>query len=644
VKLPLVICDLLASKLLFIYAVITAALGCIFHSTPTSASGPSWITPEGRDKIKHVVVLMLENRSFDHYLGHSEIRGRGIYDHHTVIENDSIRGVPEKLKARGVTPDMPQTMSFDPPHEFWEVKDQVPVELYDERNSTLVSDPEFVLDPDNFVKAALNSTSANSVKDLNLNPSESEIMAQSVLKGYRRDQVPVMVKLAEEFTVFDSWHADIPGPTVPNRLMLHAATSGGLVASPDPKAIFTHPFLHKNYDNALEGLKFRGGTLFHLLSANRKSWKVYNNDHLPNVALLHGMMRHLILGQHFSPFGDWLSGWNYTNGGFYNDANSDSLPAYSFIEPHYGNLSTFVGGNSQHPVGNHQDGEGLIKYVYETLRNSKSWNNTLLLIVYDEHGGFYDHVLPPRTVPTGDDEKYNNKDGEKGGHFLFDRLGIRVPVLAISPWIPKGTIDHRLYSHSSVAKTIEDWQNLPPLTERDAHAKSIGDLLLNHPRTDCVSVLPVPHTEPSNLPRATMSTAKDQMKAQGDFLFLAGRAIHTMAQLNLDANMQLNHEEMKKLEIQFNQIQDTIDQNGDHGALIFHDELKQTMDSFKNFDNLKGLPRDVKRHQKAIFKALTKELKGEARRLLQEYPNLKATNEGCGASCIEIFKNLFKKH
>ena len=143
-------------------------------------------------------------------------------------------------------------------------------------------------------------------------------------------------------------------------------------------------------------------------------------------------------------------------------------------------------------------GEKLIKDVYEAIRNSPLWEKSMLLITYDEHGGFYDHVKPPAIVCPGDALEDKNKLG-----FDFKQLGVRVPAIVISPYIPSQTIDHNVYDHTSLLKTVEKRFALQPLTVRDRNANSFEQLFsLDVPRMDApltISALDVPPQQ-ANVP------------------------------------------------------------------------------------------------------------------------------------------------
>jgi phospholipase C len=204
-------------------------------------------------------------------------------------------------------------------------------------------------------------------------------------------------------------------------------------------------------------------------------------DEFPQALHMDGMTEKLAEGK-FKPFSFLAPGLKVE--GF--------SKSYVFIEPDWHPFTKFKGGNSQHPVDDVTRGEQLIKETYEAIRNSPVWEKSLLVITYDEHGGFYDHVPPPVAVEPGDrpTNPFNNKYG-----FSFGQLGVRVPAVVVSPFIAKGVVDHRIYDHSSVPSTIEERFGLTNLTQRDKQAARVTTLLtLNDPRTDAPQVLPPPTT------------------------------------------------------------------------------------------------------------------------------------------------------
>jgi phospholipase C len=161
---------------------------------------------------------------------------------------------------------------------------------------------------------------------------------------------------------------------------------------------------------------------------------------------------------------------------FLQDVAAGTLPDYSFIEPRYFALPGLP-ANDQHPPHDLRQGEKLIATVYDALRgNPAVWRQCLFVLLYDEHGGYYDHVPPPTTVSP--DGIHSPTTG-----FDFTRLGIRVPVILISPWVPKGQVDQRVYDHTSLLATVKELFGLPNfLTQRDAAANRFTDRFLPQAR------------------------------------------------------------------------------------------------------------------------------------------------------------------
>ncbi|CAN5292889.1 hypothetical protein BH09BAC6_BH09BAC6_30660 [soil metagenome] len=231
-----------------------------------------------------------------------------------------------------------------------------------------------------------------------------------------------------------------------------------------------------------DGYRFPNGTIFDAISnVPGMSYRLYRGvespvvGSVPIVAALHNIS---------------LDDTNmYEN--FATDVAQASYPYnYTFIEPNYGDTSnnTYSGGMSQHPMDNVMNGEQLIWDTYSAIRNSPHWQSSVLIITYDEHGGFYDHITPPSATPPGDTtpgSTYNQYG------FTFGQYGVRVPAIVISPFVPANTIDHRQYDHSSIPATLEALFGLPSLTARDAGAKNLTPLFsAAEARTDCVSEPP----------------------------------------------------------------------------------------------------------------------------------------------------------
>jgi phospholipase C len=286
-----------------------------------------------------------------------------------------------------------------------------------------------------------------------------------VMNCYSPTQLPVLHALAVEFEVCDNWHASMPGPTWPNRMFVHVASSNGLDHSPTIEEIAEW--------ETLAGFAFPNGTVFDALRRKGVKHRLYGGDDFPMVSALKGIQLDDI--RHY--------------GQFVGDLRLSSFPfSYIFIEPSYDVANDYKSGTSQHPLADVNGGEALIKSTYEAIRNSLFWEGSLLIITWDEHGGFYDHDIPPDAVAPGvsDSNSSHNQNG-----FTFEKYGPRVPALVISPYIARNLIDHRLYDHSSVPATLEALLGLSPLTKRDAAANCLTPLLtLAGPRQDAPTVLP----------------------------------------------------------------------------------------------------------------------------------------------------------
>lgn len=166
------------------------------------------------------------------------------------------------------------------------------------------------------------------------------------------------------------------------------------------------------------------------------------------------------------------------------------FPAYSFIEPSYYE----PGANDDHPTHDVAAGDRLIANVYNAVRaNEKLWNKCLLVVLYDEHGGFYDHVMPPAAVPPDHHTE----------EYSFDQLGVRVPAVLVSPFAEKAKVVRDEFDHTSLLKYLTDKWSLGPLGERTRQAKSFAGALLPALRTDCPLTIPSPG--PAGSPPAAVS-------------------------------------------------------------------------------------------------------------------------------------------
>ncbi len=412
-------------------------------------------------QIEHVVVLMLENRSFDNVLGwlydpahpapfniEPPPNFEGVYGKQ--LSNPGPRGVVPV--AKGQTPTDPYP---DPGEPYEDVYEQ----LYGVAAVALKDTPPPPLTP-----AVMKGFVSNYARRNGQNP-------EIIMNCFTPSTLPVLSSLAHYYGVCDHWFCSIPSQTLCNRSFVQAGTSSGYV------------------DNQGGGLVFvnKTPTIYNLLSAAKRSWKVYTagwtvtslvmitQEKLWDYALLPGYFK------------------------FLHDFESDAqtpggLPNYSFIEPNYMDSVRWGPENDMHPeshasqlygISNVEEGDRLVHRVYTAVRNSPDWEKILLIITFDEHGGCYDHVAPPTTVPPDGVLIPPSQPG--GSNFAFDRLGIRVPAIVVSPFTAAGTILNDVYDHTTVLKTVMGCFDLgtDQLGGRAAAAEDLGKALnLEAARTD----------------------------------------------------------------------------------------------------------------------------------------------------------------
>ncbi len=449
--------------------------------------------------IKHIFVLMLENRSFDHFLGFSGIEGidtqTGQPSAAEVLTGNETNGNTD-ANAPYPTYKVDQSAGdttvghHDVLHQFSDVT----VQLCGTEHLQLNGAPYPAVDNSGFV------TDYAAFAD-KTNPGEP-------MRCFAPKYVPILSQLAKEFVLCDHWYSSMAGPTEPNRMFAHAATSGVWDDSPSGTDQLNEEIFDSN------GIHFDTGTLYDRLRAAKTPFRIYSGDGVPNVVLLSGIgLSDVDLFENFEK--DVM------------DPGYDA--AYTFIEPYYGTIDQYLNGlgssvgdelekaavealkellqesgllaapqpiNSQHPGNSVFEGESLIKKVYEIIRSSPHWNDSMLILTWDEHGGFYDHVRPPRAAPTG-------TKGQAHG-FLFDQYGPRVPAVVISPLCPQGMIEHRRLEHSAIPATVEQVFGLAPMTVRDSSIFGLHNLAsLQAPRQNT----PITLTPDSQRSRAPLPNA-----------------------------------------------------------------------------------------------------------------------------------------
>jgi len=423
-------------------------------------------------RLDHVVAVMFENHSFDSLLGY-------LYSPGEVSSFDGVLGrslsnpVPSAVGANGPSEvTVHESTSFstpypDPGEEFPHVNTQLFGSVDPESNRVVsIGDMQFPFNAppagrvpvppmNGFVQDYVNAFTLEMERPPKLD-EYSQIMA-----CYTPSQLPVLSGLARGFACFDHWFCEVPTQTYPNRSFFHAGTSSGFVLNGHPPGKFAR--------------KNDARTVFNLLEEAGRTWCVYIDplQILPATGLIHAWQLDKFFATHFRTIYD-----------FYYDASRGDLPNYSFIEPNmfhpHTDMHPHSGAKWAEDLGLRSPdtiigGERLLADVYRAIRSQPSdsasnWMNTCLLVTFDEHGGTFDHVPPPSTVPPA------SGVGEEG--FGFDRLGVRVPTLLISAWIDSKSLVTSNFQSTSLIRTLRDWWNLgPALTARDANAPSLLPIL-----------------------------------------------------------------------------------------------------------------------------------------------------------------------
>ena len=359
-------------------------------TTPIDGPQPA-LELENLQRINHIVLLMLENRSYDHVLGHwthPDFGNNPEYDGLTGNESNQITNIQPDAAPTPMT-----TTKFfpSPPHEFDPVINQI-------------ADGAMSGFGEQF-KLALQR--ANRPGD-----------PRSIMNFHVRDQLRTYDRVVGEFAVAKRWFAPHPGPTFPNRF---CSLSGGT------------PFLN-NSEIPREDMGYLElTTIFDLLDEADINWRIYEHD----LAFIRILGKHRLNTSHIRPIER-----------FAEDALS-GLPPVTFVEPNFVDIPSAGVANDDHPGGADMvNGQNLVARVINAVMASPGWDNTLLVVTYDEHGGFFDHVPPPGSAESTFDGVI--KVSPNGP----DMLGVRVPAFVVSPRAEAGGILDRIYDHTSVLKSI----------------------------------------------------------------------------------------------------------------------------------------------------------------------------------------------
>jgi phospholipase C len=385
------------TRVLVVAGALVAALLPVIGTAPTAQA-------KGQ-VVKHIVVLMQENRSADHYLGKLNAYGQPAF------EPEPNTGNPN--------PNPPPAVIL-PSHKT------TLCETSDLNHSWNGTHQEFDGGAMDGFTAANDSTSANADP---ADPNGARTMGY-----YDQTDLPFYYSLYNTYATGDRYFGSVLSQTFPNRFYLLAGTSFGHIRNDFPPAG-----------------GYTQNNIFKLMTKANVTWKIYHSQ-FPFGSLFRHVQRHQ--AGHVFPISQ-----------YYADAKAGNLPEVSFVDP------IFIGDknteNDEHPIANVQVGQHFVYKVIKNLQASPNWSSSALFLTYDEHGGFYDHVPPPAAVPPDNIPPMLQPGDTVAG---FDNLGIRVPVVVVSPFAKSHFVSHVVHDHTSILRFIEQRFGLPTLTARDAAA------------------------------------------------------------------------------------------------------------------------------------------------------------------------------
>jgi phospholipase C len=299
------------------------------------------------------------------------------------------------------------------------------------------------------------------------NATPEDPTGRRALGYYDQSDLPFYTALARTFGIGDRYFGSVPGPTYPNRFYLAAATSFGHIRNDTPPpGGWTQP------------------TIFSRLQTAGISWKIYNAQ-FPFPSFFADVQAH---PDHLAPIADYFA-----------DAKNGTLPQVAFVEPTY--IGTVNAQTAEHPPANFQAGQQFTAGVVNALMAGPNWSSSAFLLTYDEHGGYYDHVAPPR-APKPDNIPPMLRAGDTNAQ--FDLYGPRVPLLVVSPYSRPNFVSHRVSDHTSILKLIELRFGLDPLTQRDKHANGLLEYFdFRKPHFKTPPSLPAAAVDPAKAARCT---------------------------------------------------------------------------------------------------------------------------------------------
>ena len=452
--------------------------------------------------IEHVIVLMFENRSFDHILGAMpgvdgvlDSQGNVLPNLYNTMDPLAMPGAdnpstPPTAIVPTLNPEPPlptedQLLTHDFTHEFGDGMTQ---DLFGPGTTGVLNSQ-----PQNNPAVTYPATNSGFLSTVAYNAG-SQPNGIGAMTYFKWNSMEVFHTLAQAFLVCDQWHCDMPGHTAPNRAFMHCATTGDLGID-DDDTVGTTTMVNRT-------------TIFERIQETNQTWKVY----WPGSNCDTDWLNEQVCSQLYDS--QQPSAYNVTQvpiQNFFTDLKNDALPFYSFIMCFNPNDSDPNKNTSMHPAAPVEPGETMLACIYNSLQASTSWKNTLLIVNFDENGGMYDHqVVPQATSPDYDPTvtntgtelppifRWQSSNTNRTYSFDFSVLGVRIPVLLISPWLNPGVCSAQ-YQNTSILRFLQDLLPNPNpnnpyyLTLRDLNALSLAPVFeyaqfgRDEARTDCPS-------------------------------------------------------------------------------------------------------------------------------------------------------------
>ncbi len=457
-----------------------------------------------------VVVLMLENRSFDHLFGHWT--GASGLAQGPFSNRPNPSKAPDPHTNAPISAGQPAQFAVDQGQGPGHALEDVNVQLFDTRTvasgATLppVNDRGFV---ENYRTALGTDRVAATATNLS-----------AVMQTFQAGQLPGLTALAQNFVLCDQWYCEVPGPTMPNRLYIHAATSAG--------------WARNDWSVPLDSV-----TIYEQLQNSGRTWAVYYSDQ-NEVA-------------QYTRINTQRANFKLFESSFPADASAGRLANYNFIIPRFAGSATDGPVTSMHPPQDVRPGDQLVCDVYAALRASSHWPKSLLIVTFDEHGGYFDHADPAAAVnPDGIDSPAPGDRASFAPRFAFDRLGLRVPTLLASPYLSRGQVCSAPLQHTSVLATVRKLFGMSaPLTKRDAAAAAFDDLFLPSARTDAPMRLAPPAPAPTTVDARLAPPDEIMTEMARDWRAATGKLPGAAAAVSRPASQDEVHEFLRNAVQQF---------------------------------------------------------------------------------------------